>query len=220
MSLFPADRLADSQRKIRAPFELDPSLRFYSPQANLDALRHPRVKAWLDFIRGEWQPPDDGHRRVALLIPCTKYKPYSTSREHRAINGALQAAGWLPVGDGETPPELLEVLAAEEPAEVLHTGPLCKGDVYLDRIVMSEPLGLVPYPYISRALPPATTTRASSRAGEPRCPRSGRIAPPFSSTTASGVGGPVSERPMPRCTIRWSKSSPTLCAGSGTATQR
>jgi hypothetical protein len=148
MSLFPADRLADSQRKIRAPFELDPSLRFYSPQANLDALRHPRVKAWLDFIRGEWQPPDDGHRRVALLIPCTKYKPYSTSREHRAINGALQAAGWLPVGDGETPPELLEVLAAEEPAEVLHTGPLCKGDVYLDRIVMSEPLGLVPYPYI------------------------------------------------------------------------
>ncbi len=49
-ALHPDQRLADSLRKIRAPYALDPSLRFYSPQANRDALRHPRVAAWLDFV--------------------------------------------------------------------------------------------------------------------------------------------------------------------------
>lgn len=148
MSLHPADRLADSQRKIRAPFRLDPTLCVYSPQANVDVLQHPRVAAWLDFLQHEWTPPAGQGRRVALLIPCTKYKPYNTSREHRAINGALLDAGWEPQGDDPTPPALFEVLEPGEDRALLHPGPLRRGGVVLDRIVMSEPLGLVPYAYI------------------------------------------------------------------------
>ncbi|HSF86687.1 MAG TPA: hypothetical protein VLG28_13660 [Acidimicrobiia bacterium] len=147
-SLHPSDRLADSQRKIRAPFELDPTLCIYSPQANLDALEHPRVKAWLEFLERRWQPPQKGSRRIALIIPCTKYKPYNTSREHRAINGALLRAGWEPEGKTTTPPELLAVLDAGESPELLHTGALVKDGVALDRIVMSEPLAMVPYTHI------------------------------------------------------------------------
>ena len=147
-SLHPRDRLADSQRKIRAPFELDPTLCIYSPQANLDALEHPRVKAWLEFLEHEWEPPKDRGRRIALIIPCTKYKPYNTSREHRAINGALLRAGWKPDADTPSPAELLEVLDADEGPDLLNTGALRKGGVALDRIVMSEPLAMVPYPYI------------------------------------------------------------------------
>jgi hypothetical protein len=42
----------------------------------------------------------------------------------------------------------LDVLDPDEDAALLHIGPLRKGDVVLDRIVMSEPLAMVPYPYI------------------------------------------------------------------------
>lgn len=147
-SLRPVDRFADSQRKIRVPFELDPTLCIYSPQANLDALEHPRVKAWLQFLEHEWEPPKDSGSRVALIVPCTKYKPYNTSREHRAINQALLAAGWEPEGDYPVPEPLFDVLDPEEDRRVLHVGPLRKGDVALDRIVMSEPLAMVPYEYI------------------------------------------------------------------------
>jgi len=146
--LHPDSRLEDSRAKIRSPFELDPSLCLYSPQANRDALSHPRVEEWLEFIEGEWDPgPADG-RRVALLIPCTKYKPYSTSREHRAINRALAEAGWGPEGRSTAPAELTAVLDEGESPDLLNEGPLRKGDLVLDRIVMSEPLALVPYTHI------------------------------------------------------------------------
>ncbi len=147
MSLTRDDRLADSARKIRDPFELDPTLRFYSPQENLDGLEHPRVAPWHDWIKGDWQPPaaDDEKARIALMIPCTKYKPYSTSREHRAINGALLAAGWEPAGESTYPEGLVAVLDEGESRDLLHDGPLRRDGVYIDRFVMSEPLGLVPY---------------------------------------------------------------------------
>ena len=87
-------------------------------------------------------------RRIALLIPCTKYKPYSTSREHRAINGALLGAGWQPEGTSTAPDALSAFLGASEGSELLHNGPLRRGDVYVDRFVMSEPLSLVPYKHI------------------------------------------------------------------------
>lgn len=147
-SLHPSDRLEASQRKIRAPYELDPTLCIYSPQANLDALNHPKVKAWLRFLENDWEPPDDDGRRVALIVPCTKYKPYNTSREHRAINGALLAAGWKPEGHFPVPNPLLGVLDPDEDPALLHIGPLTRGGVVLDRIVMSEPLAMVPYPYL------------------------------------------------------------------------
>lgn len=149
-ALLPEARLASSRRKIRAPFVLDESMRFYSPQANVDALTHPRVSAWLDFVRGTWEPaPVAGTtRRLALLMPCTKYKPYVTSREHRAINAALLAAGWAPTAAYDGPAELLDVLDADEPADLLSTAPLVRDSVVLDRFVMSEPLALVPYEHI------------------------------------------------------------------------
>lgn len=146
--LHPSDRLEGSRNKIRDPFTLDPSLCIYSPQANVDALDHPKVSSWLDFVEHEWEPDSSGGRRIALLLPCTKYKPYNTSREHRAINGALLAAGWEPVGDWPVPDGLEEALDQGESLDLLHNGPLRKGRTTLDRIVMSEPLALVPYPFI------------------------------------------------------------------------
>ena len=143
-------RLVESARKIRPPFDLDLSLRFYSPQENLDGMHHPVVAAFHRFVGDEWTPPDPpaGARRVALLMPCTKLKPYSTSREHRAINGALRAAGWRPAGPSTAPEELARYLGEGESPDVLHDGPLRRGDVHLDRFVVSEPLAIVPYPHI------------------------------------------------------------------------
>ncbi len=161
-SLLPEDRLAESRRKIRAPFELDPTMCFYSPQANVDALRHPRVEEWLRVIRDRWTPtPVAGARaRLALLVPCTKYKPYFTSREHRSINAGLLAAGWRPVRPSVAPPELAEVLTPDEDLELLNNAPLQRNGVVLDRFVLSEPLALVPYEqtmYLDGAQSPATS---------------------------------------------------------------
>ncbi|MEO3855739.1 hypothetical protein [Acrocarpospora sp. B8E8] len=139
-------RLTASARKIRPPFALDPDLRFYSPQENLDALRHPRVASWLEFIRREWTPtPVPGAvGRIALLVPCTKYKPYPTSREHRGINSALLDAGWAPIG-GPVPDGLEKCLDSGEDGRLLDVTPMVREGFVLDRFIVSEPLGLVPY---------------------------------------------------------------------------
>jgi hypothetical protein len=130
-------------------------MRFYSPQENRDALDHPRVAPWLRFVASEWTPPAVAGTadRLAVLLPCTKYKPYPTSREHRGINAALQAAGWEPVGEGErqraeVPEALRAVLDPGEDPAVLHAGPLRRGATVLDRFVVSEPLALVPYEHV------------------------------------------------------------------------
>ena len=142
-----AARLAESARKIRPPFELDLTLRFYSPQANLDAMQHPLMVDWHRYVGEEWTPPPTppGARRLAVLIPCTKFKPYSTSREHRAINRALLEAGWRPDGASTAPVELAGHLDDGESPDLLHDGPLRRGDVFLDRFVLSEPMAIVPY---------------------------------------------------------------------------
>ncbi|HAM45616.1 MAG TPA: hypothetical protein DCM67_11435 [Propionibacteriaceae bacterium] len=161
-ALAPETRLPVSQRKIRHPFELDPTMCFYSPQANLDALKHPRVAAWLEFITTGWTPPvvPGATTRLALLLPCTKYKPYVTSREHRGINAALLADGWRPVNREPLPPGLSAILEPEESEDLLQVGPLQRDGVVLDRFVISEPLALVPYPesmYHAGAQSPATS---------------------------------------------------------------
>ncbi|WP_244928055.1 hypothetical protein [Nocardioides sp. W7] len=140
-------RVTESARKIRKPFVLDPTLCLYSPQENVEALEHPRVAEWLGYVREEWWPTEvPGSRtRLALLLPCTKYKPYLTSREHRAINTALLGAGWRPVEGYDGPPELRATLDDGEPDELLATAPLERDGVVLDRFVVSEPMGLVPY---------------------------------------------------------------------------
>jgi hypothetical protein len=141
----PEDRLAASAAKIAAPFTLDPTLCLYSPQDNVDAFEHPRVAEHHRWLREEWTPPT-GAPRVTLLLPCTAAKPYPVSPEHRAINTALLGAGWHPAtDDGAPPPELLDVLGPDEDPRLLHTGVLARDGVLLERVVVSEPLALVPY---------------------------------------------------------------------------
>jgi len=141
------DRFADSASKIKAPFEIDPNLLFYSPQENVDALEHPRIAPYLKWLAEKWTPPK-GSPRLALIIPCTKSKPYLTSREHRSINAALLDAGWEPDGSGLPPEQLYDTLDDGEDPRLLDSGTMTRGGVSLDRIVISEPMALVPYPSV------------------------------------------------------------------------
>lgn len=135
---------------------------FYSPQTNVDALLHPRVQAWHQRIIEEWTPTDvpGARARIGLLLPCTKYKPYVTSREHRAVNRALLAAGWTPVRGHDGPPELLDLLEDGDDPDLFTTAPLLRDGIVLDRFVISEPLALVPYEetmYVDGTQAPATS---------------------------------------------------------------
>lgn len=142
------DRLAESRAKIVPPFVLDDSMRFYSPQDNLDALDHPRVRSFTRFVRRTYQPDLPPGEAIALLIPCTKHKPYSVSLEHRRINAALLRAGFQPAGDIRPPDALYEVLDPDEDPQVLNAAPLVRQGRVVHRYVVSEPLALVPYELI------------------------------------------------------------------------
>jgi hypothetical protein len=145
------DRLADSRAKIVPPFRLDDSMRFYSPQENVDALEHPRVRPFYEFVRDAYSPELPAGLRIAVLIPCTKTKPYPLSIEHRRINGALLQAGFdtFPGTPGTTPPdEFLARLDDDEDPRVLTTSPLRRGRTVVHRYVVSEPMGLVPYEFV------------------------------------------------------------------------
>jgi hypothetical protein len=143
-------RLDESRGKIHPPFRLDETMRFYSPQENVMAFRHPRVRAWLEWIENEWWPPGTGRDRIALLLPCTKQKPYPISREHRAINAALLAHGWSPLGPTSAPSQLVSELDDGEPSALLDVTALRRDAFEVDRIVVSEPLALVPYTEVYR----------------------------------------------------------------------
>lgn len=152
----PDSLLAASSAKIAAPFELDPTLRFYSPQDNVDAFEHPRVAAHLRWLLDDWSPAH-APRRIAVLLPCTASKPYPISVEHRTVNAALLASGWRPATNcGDPPRRLLDQLTAGEDPRLLHTGALERDGVVLDRIVVSEPLALVPYERVYEPGCPAT----------------------------------------------------------------
>jgi hypothetical protein len=142
-----AQRILESKRKIESPFELDESLCLYSPQDNVDALRHPRIAEWLQYIRRDYTPDlPRSQRRVLLLMPCTKTKPYPFSSEHRHINQRLIEAGFCPFGSEALPTELRERLEDNFSRHVLNLSPLInnRGTV-VHRMVISEPLALVPY---------------------------------------------------------------------------
>jgi hypothetical protein len=144
-TLSPDDRLEESRAKIHAPYVLDDSLRLYSPQDNVHALKHPRVRSFARFVTREYEPELPKGTAIALLIPCTKHKPYPTSLEHRRINAALLAAGFRPSSDLMPPEQLLGVLDADEDPAVLNVSPLVRRGRVVHRYVVSEPLGLVPY---------------------------------------------------------------------------
>lgn len=140
-------RIAASGAKILPPFRVDPGLCLYSPQDNVDALAHPRVSAWLDFVRHRYEPQATDATRVLVFLPCTATKPYIASKEHQAINTRLIEAGFEPAGEAPSLPE--SVLAAFDDPAIGHLGPLRRGSVELARVVMSEPLGFVPYEHLT-----------------------------------------------------------------------
>ena len=55
-----------------------------------DAFHRVEVRAWVDRLFERYSPPPSG--RVLVLLPCSARKPYSRSRTHRGILGALRGA--------------------------------------------------------------------------------------------------------------------------------
>jgi hypothetical protein len=53
-------------------------------------LTHPHFEVWQDYLL-RWYSPPEG--RVLLFLPCANRKPYSLSRTHQGIIGALGGAG-------------------------------------------------------------------------------------------------------------------------------
>lgn len=143
-----ASWLPISLKKSILPFTLDPTLTFYCPQENVDAFQHPAIKAFHDYMRRDYWPPQLPGETVLILYPCTKVKPYTLSKEHLEINNFWLKHGFQPSGPGDTPPELLEVLPPGYPADTLNTSPLVGNGLTLQRMVVSEPMGLVPYEHI------------------------------------------------------------------------
>ncbi|MBX9593465.1 MAG: hypothetical protein K2X46_03810 [Roseomonas sp.] len=143
-----ATRVGESAAKFRAPFTLDPSLALYCPQDNVDSLTHPRIKAWFDFVGRDYSPAlPDMPRRVLLLLPCTRTKPYILSTEHKRINAALIAAGFVPMAPAD--PILLALREEGESEALFSLAPLLHPDgIVVHRAVISEPLGLVPYEHM------------------------------------------------------------------------
>jgi hypothetical protein len=144
-------RLLESALKIQSPFQLDETLCLYSPQDNVDALTHPRIAEWLDFIGNGYEPElPEAERRVLLFMPCTKTKPYPFSCEHLAINQRLLDEGYRPTGRLYLPRELQARLEPPFSTEVLNLSPLTddRGTV-LHRMVISEPMAVVPYEHIA-----------------------------------------------------------------------
>jgi hypothetical protein len=146
-----AKRVLESRLKIESPFELDDTLCLYSPQDNVDSLKHPRIAEWLNYIQNEYLPElPDAERRVLLFMPCTKTKPYPFSSEHMAINQRLLDEGYKPLGRQVLPQELQARLEPPFSPDVLNLSPLTndRGTV-LHRMVISEPMAVVPYEHIA-----------------------------------------------------------------------
>jgi hypothetical protein len=137
-----------SKGKAIPPFTLDENLTFYCPQENLEAFDNPVIADWHSFISESYEPPTAQGRRVMLILPCTKDKPYIMSREHLAINEHLLEAGFEPVSAADVPAGLEESLPAQYDVTVLNNGLLARNGLILHRFVISEPMGLVPYELI------------------------------------------------------------------------
>jgi hypothetical protein len=140
-------RVLESKMKIEKPFQLDETLCLYSPQDNVDSLTHPRIAKWLDYIQNDYEPelPEAAHR-VLLFMPCTKTKPYLFSTEHMAINQRLLAEGYKPLRPIYLPRELQVRLEPQFSPDVLNLSPLTNGNgTILHRMVISEPMAVVPY---------------------------------------------------------------------------
>jgi hypothetical protein len=134
-----------ARSKPVAPYTLDDRLTFFCPRENLVGLELPAVRAFHTWQLEQYRPRG-GEPAVLLLLPCQRTKPYSMSSEHRAANRALIDAGYRPDARGDWP----EALAAHAPNELLSNAPLRGRGLRIDRGVISEPLGVVPYEAIYR----------------------------------------------------------------------
>lgn len=137
-----------SRKKSYYPYQVDKEHTFYCPQENLDALLNDgRINRHHEYMLKEYLPVISGSKVIMLLLPCVKKKPYNLSAEHVAINRYLFKAGFSPIADAQYPSELEQIIEPGE-KELLNNSVLKRGDVYLHRVVISEPMGLVPYEYI------------------------------------------------------------------------
>jgi hypothetical protein len=140
-------RVVESARKIRAPFVLDESLCLYSPQDNVDSLKHPRIADWVQYLTEDYTPKlPKGDRHILLLMPCTKTKPYPFSSEHKAINQRLLDEGFRPVARDDLPQQLQAQLEGKYSQDVLNLSPMLgPSGTVIHRAVISEPMAYVPY---------------------------------------------------------------------------
>lgn len=143
-------RLGESALKIQDPFTVDPTLCLYSPQDNVDSLQHPRVADWIEFVANRYEPElPDADRKILLFMPCTKTKPYPFSSEHKTINNRLSEAGFRPIGRNPLPQQLQARLEDKFTQDVLDLSLLSDGKgTIIHRMVISEPMALVPYEHI------------------------------------------------------------------------
>lgn len=137
-----------SEKKTVPPFEVDPTLTFYCPQENVEAFDHPFISRFHRFMLKEYVPPIFQGKAVLLLLPCVKTKPYSFSKEHLEINTYLLNEGYRPTKKQEYPDGLLAHLTGKYEQAAVNTSPLIKEGVTLHRMVVSEPMGLVPYEHL------------------------------------------------------------------------
>lgn len=140
-----SEMLALSRRKFVPPYTVDEELTFYCPQENVAALDVPTIAEWHRFLATDYAPPPSPVRPVLLLMPCTKTKPYAFSYEHRAINGHLLRQGFEPVAAGDCPQEALAFLEDGDDPALVNNTLLRRGNTVIHRMVVSEPMGLVPY---------------------------------------------------------------------------
>ncbi|HMU27385.1 MAG TPA: hypothetical protein PKA65_08275, partial [Solirubrobacterales bacterium] len=133
--------------KPTPPYTLDEELTFFCPQENLEGLDLPVVREFHRWVTTEHQPAPGDEKAVLLLLPCEKAKPYSLSAEHRAVSNALGEAGYEPRERGDWPEELAGLASPQELSNAPLVGP---GGLRIDRAVISEPFGIVPYEAIYR----------------------------------------------------------------------
>lgn len=136
-----------ARNKPTPPYTLDEELTFFCPQENLEGLDLPVVRRFHEWVTGEFEPPQSDGKAVMLLLPCEKEKPYSLSPEHRAVSHALAKAGFKARERGDWPEEIAGLGSIEELSNAPLFGP---NGLRVDRAVISEPFGIVPYEAIYR----------------------------------------------------------------------
>ncbi len=106
------------ERSRKSNPKLDPELTAYTPGETVSLLKHPKIKEWMNKMRG-FKIPEK--YKLIVLVPCAKTKPWGLTRPkksdlynayHRILE--MANAGELPIN----------------------------GEIYF--ITISEPLGVVP----------------------------------------------------------------------------